>query len=214
MTNRDTPHSATTRATSPRSHAGYRSTGSRTLRQRWLLLGASLSVAILATASLADSIVLENSVINSSGRQISGGNFRSLTSLGEAIARPLEATGGNFVLHPGFIAKKKLGSPDPADVDTQPAELFNVLNSSFPNPFQSSTTVRFRLASSADTSVEVFDAAGRRIRVLYKGDIDAGAHELIWDGRSDRGDRVASGVYFARLVSGSFSDHTKIVLQR
>ena len=55
----------------------------------------------------------------------------------------------------------------------------------------------------------------RELGVLRaRGPVDAGAHELVWDGRDDAGHDVGSGVYLVRLSSGEQSFSRKIVLLR
>jgi hypothetical protein len=60
----------------------------------------------------------------------------------------------------------------------------------------------------------VYDLAGRRVSVLMEGPRDEGRYEAEWNGRSASGDRVASGVYFARLEVGGESVTRKVVLLR
>ncbi|HEU4928257.1 MAG TPA: hypothetical protein VFU38_00385 [Candidatus Krumholzibacteria bacterium] len=43
---------------------------------------------------------------------------------------------------------------------------------------------------------------------------EAGSHRIGWDGRSDNGTAVASGVYFCRMTVGSFSETRRMVLLR
>ena len=47
-------------------------------------------------------------------------------------------------------------------------------------------------------SVQVFDVRGRLVRSLHEGPLEAGPHDLAWDGRDDRGAALASGVYLVR----------------
>jgi flagellar hook assembly protein FlgD len=47
--------------------------------------------------------------------------------------------------------------------------------------------------------VEIFDAGGRRVRVLRDGPLPAGRHEAAWNGRDGKGAAVAAGVYFYAL---------------
>ncbi|MGH2571168.1 MAG: FlgD immunoglobulin-like domain containing protein, partial [bacterium] len=68
-----------------------------------------------------------------------------------------------------------------------------------PNPFAGRASISFALDQPGRASVDVFDAAGRRVAKLLDGERDAGAHVLSWSGRDDAGRRVASGVYFVRL---------------
>ena len=60
----------------------------------------------------------------------------------------------------------------------------------------------------------VHDVAGRLVSVVDEGPRDAGRYNTTWDGRSDGGSRVASGVYFARLTVGRSTVSRKLVLLR
>ncbi len=76
------------------------------------------------------------------------------------------------------------------------------LGDAWPNPFSGATTLPFGLREDAAVRLEIFDAAGRRVRTLFRGARGAGEYRVAWDGADDRGRPVASGVYFARLVAG------------
>jgi len=54
-------------------------------------------------------------------------------------------------------------------------------------------------ASWLRVSLRIYDIAGRTVRTLVNGRLDAGAHQRVWDGRGDSGQRVAAGIYFYRL---------------
>ncbi|HEU4930145.1 MAG TPA: T9SS type A sorting domain-containing protein, partial [Candidatus Krumholzibacteria bacterium] len=86
------------------------------------------------------------------------------------------------------------------------------LFANYPNPFNPSTTIRYRVASAGHVRLMVFDAAGRRIRVLVDDEQPAGAHDASFDGRDDAGRAIASGVYFYRLDAGGVSQTRKMVL--
>jgi flagellar hook assembly protein FlgD len=60
----------------------------------------------------------------------------------------------------------------------------------------------------------VVDVTGRVVRVLLDGEAPAGSNRVVWDGRSDAGDRLASGVYFFRLDAGEQSRTLKTTLLR
>jgi hypothetical protein len=72
-----------------------------------------------------------------------------------------------------------------------------------PNPFAESTELRFALAQSRDVRLSVLDVAGRRVQLLVEGPAPAGVTAVAWDGRDSLGRRVAPGVYFFRLESGT-----------
>ena len=58
------------------------------------------------------------------------------------------------------------------------------------------------------------DVGGRVVRTLVDGDRTGGIHSTVWDGRSDAGHEVASGVYFCRIEIGAWSSARKMVLVR
>lgn len=70
-----------------------------------------------------------------------------------------------------------------------------------PNPFNPKTTISFEIARAGSVELTVYDAAGRKVRTLVDGALGAGPHDVAWDGTDDTGQRVASGVYRARLKS-------------
>jgi flagellar hook assembly protein FlgD len=61
---------------------------------------------------------------------------------------------------------------------------------------------------------EGFDVRGSPVRTLVDGRREAGVHRMRWDGMDQRGVQVSSGVYFYRLITGSFKDTKKMVLLR
>ncbi len=64
---------------------------------------------------------------------------------------------------------------------------------------------------AADTSTKNgFDS--RQVRELVSGPQDRGAYRVVWDGHNDMGQAVASGVYFYKLVTGSFTDTKKMTI--
>jgi hypothetical protein len=87
-----------------------------------------------------------------------------------------------------------------------------------PNPFNPATTIPFTVPGSGGSSrnvvIAVYDVNGARVKTLASGALSAGRHEVRWNGRNERDENVASGVYFVRLSSGSFEDVRKIVLLR
>jgi hypothetical protein len=81
-----------------------------------------------------------------------------------------------------------------------------------PNPFNPSTSISYTLAAGAQVELAIYDARGRLVRTLVKGPRGAGQHTASWDGSSEDGLNVASGVYFYRLVVGDRSETRSVVL--
>jgi len=98
--------------------------------------------------------------------------------------------------------------------DSPPAPARTVLLGASPNPFNPRTAIRYELAREAKVRLAIHDAAGRRVRVLDEGRLPAGPHAADWDGRSDAGAVVPSGVYFCRLEAGECRQTVKLTLLR
>jgi hypothetical protein len=81
-----------------------------------------------------------------------------------------------------------------------------------PNPFNPSARIVFELPREADVTLEIFSADGRRVRELAAEAFPAGRHDISWHGRDDRGNAVASGIYFYRLRAGDETLTRKMVL--
>ena len=88
------------------------------------------------------------------------------------------------------------------------------LEGNYPNPFNPTTTIQFALPEDASVTLEVFDATGRLVSTLINGQLSAGRYESVWNGRSDAGSTVASGVYLYRLRAGTFVETKTMLLMK
>ena len=70
-----------------------------------------------------------------------------------------------------------------------------------PNPFRQTATVAFSLAQRGPVELAVFSVDGRRVRTLVNENREPGEYRLTWDGRDDRGQPMAAGVYYAHLAT-------------
>ena len=93
-----------------------------------------------------------------------------------------------------------------SEVPGLPAAL--VLSQNVPNPFNPETKINFALPAAGAVALRVYDVRGAVVRTLVAGELEPGYHEYLWDGRSDAGGRVPSGVYFYRLRTAE-GDHTR-----
>ncbi len=100
---------------------------------------------------------------------------------------------------------------DGGEVTRNNASGVTTMLGSRPNPYNQRTHVRFALGQSGQARVSIFDASGRRVRTLVDGSLDAGVHSLVWDGEDDRGSRLPSGVYWARIFDGVNESSAKLV---
>ena len=87
------------------------------------------------------------------------------------------------------------------------------LQQNVPNPFNPTTTIAFDVPLDAGlVTLAIYDVAGRLVRALVDEDLSPGYKSVSWDGRSQRGQMSASGVYFYRLTGNGFSATKKMVL--
>jgi hypothetical protein len=83
-----------------------------------------------------------------------------------------------------------------------------------PNPFNPQTTVSFSNPAAGRVRAAVYDLAGRELRVLHEGALDAGAQELVWQGRDGRGRALPTGVYLVRIETPRGTIARKVALLR
>ncbi len=90
------------------------------------------------------------------------------------------------------------------------------LEQNYPNPFNPETTIRYMLPASADgmpyVKLQIYNIRGQRVRTLVQEFQRAGEHSVVWDGRDDAGQTVASGIYLYRLSVAGFSQVKQMVL--
>lgn len=100
----------------------------------------------------------------------------------------------------------------------EPAALDNSLNGfalgqNFPNPFDESTEITFQVPEEVEVYFSIFDLNGHEVRG-FKGVYAEGTHSVTWDGRGEAGERVASGVYYIRMIARDFSATGKMIYMR
>jgi hypothetical protein len=86
-----------------------------------------------------------------------------------------------------------------------PSEFRLVQN--YPNPFNPATIIVFQIPEYSPVSLEVFDVTGRRVITLIDENLEAGYHEVTFDGS-----RLASGAYLYRMQAGDFVQTKKLML--
>jgi hypothetical protein len=109
-------------------------------------------------------------------------------------------TQGYFSRITGVLGVQSL--PDPIAMPTNLE-----LKSAYPNPFNASTMLTFTLPQPGEVSLTIFDAAGRPVSHLVQGHYQPGAYQVPFNGAA-----LPSGVYYARLNSGSYQASTNLTL--
>ncbi len=88
------------------------------------------------------------------------------------------------------------------------------LDQNYPNPFNPSTTIKFTVPVAGKVTLTVYNVVGQKIATLINGNVTAGSHTRVWNGKDSAGNQVASGVYFYKLTAEKFSATEKMILMK
>ncbi len=140
-----------------------------------------------------------------SGVSYSAGNSSVITSMTGGSVFGISGESGTSVFS-GYhsFGHGLLSSVSPSLVKT-PVEF--ALYQNYPNPFNPSTTIDYQLAAGGHVSLKVYDAIGREVAELEDGEKVAGRYSATFTAGS-----FATGIYFARLISGENTQLKKMVL--
>ncbi len=83
------------------------------------------------------------------------------------------------------------------------------LDNNYPNPFNSSTTIRYELPSRSHVVLKIYNLLGQEVATLVDGEKSAGRYELSWEAGG-----FASGMYFYQLQAGEVMLTEKLILLR
>ncbi len=81
------------------------------------------------------------------------------------------------------------------------------LRQNYPNPFNPATNISFNLPRKSFVSLSIYNLLGQKIETVISQEMEAGYHNLNWNGAN-----VASGLYFYRIKTESFSETKKMLL--
>jgi hypothetical protein len=79
-------------------------------------------------------------------------------------------------------------------------ELCTGLDQNFPNPFSSSTTIRFRVAAPGNVTIKIFNIYGQEVRDLMQSHMEPGDYSVQFNGSN-----LPQGIYYCRLITASGS---------
>ena len=88
------------------------------------------------------------------------------------------------------------------------------LLSNFPNPFNSSTIIKYQLNDKNYVRLNIFDVTGNAVFELVNKYQKEGTHSMVWRGINDRGMTLPSGIYFNHIQIGDYSISIKMLLIR
>jgi len=87
----------------------------------------------------------------------------------------------------------------------------SVLHQNYPNPFNPQTTITYESRTSGYAVLKITDILGRKIRTLVDGFVQAGPHEIMWNGKNADGESVVSGIYIYTLSVNEFHGSRKLL---
>lgn len=138
-------------------------------------------------------------------------NIEGATELGFDPAHTDFYNDGLFV-RPAHLTGAQVQIGGFTDTPTAPPSRSRL--SAAPNPFNPHTTVAFAIDVDGPVHLTIVDPAGRAVRMLVRALLPAGDHRITWDGLSDAGRPLPSGIYFAVLEAGREHAMRKLTLIR
>ena len=88
------------------------------------------------------------------------------------------------------------------------------LSQNYPNPFNPETKISFTIPKAGDVTIKIYDIQGREVTTLVNASMNAGTHEVVWNGTNASGVRVASGMYVYTMKSQDRVLSKKMVLMK
>ncbi|NOR73950.1 MAG: T9SS type A sorting domain-containing protein [Draconibacterium sp.] len=92
------------------------------------------------------------------------------------------------------------------------ARNFDELLSVFPNPFNTSTSILYKVAENSKINLTIYNLFGQKIRELVNEDKLEGTHSVVWDGRDENGSLATNGLYFCRIVKNEKETQMKRII--
>ena len=109
---------------------------------------------------------------------------------------------GDFEIDEALVAN----SDGYIDVNVYDAMSYSI-SSIYPNPFNPETTIEYIIPTDEMVSVSIYDLNGRMVTSLSNGVQSAGYHSVVWNASE-----MPTGLYFVKLVAGSYRETQKIML--
>ena len=88
------------------------------------------------------------------------------------------------------------------------------LSQNYPNPFNPTTTIKYSIPKLSFVTIKIYDLLGCEVATLVNEEKPAGTYEIEFNGHSDEGQNLTSGVYFYKLRAGNYVETKKMILLR
>lgn len=127
-----------------------------------------------------------------------------------ALAGPVSMTVTNVSGELGSALSFEIGDAFLGTDDVTIIDEFALANN-FPNPFNPSTQINYTVAQPGDVSIVVYDILGQEVATLINGYHTPNMYNVKWFGMNNDGNQVATGIYYYKMVSGSFIETKKMM---
>jgi len=89
----------------------------------------------------------------------------------------------------------------------------HTLSQNYPNPFNPNTSIKFSIPKTGKVRIEVYNIKGQLVNSLVDSEVmNPGEYNIKWNGTDNSGQKVATGLYIARLTTGDFMKSIKMNL--
>ncbi|MBM4399093.1 MAG: T9SS type A sorting domain-containing protein [Candidatus Cloacimonetes bacterium] len=121
----------------------------------------------------------------------------------------VDLNGSSQMFGPKMVTVGNIDTPPPL----QPIIVETALLDAYPNPFGSTTSIRYALKTSTDVKLEIYNIKGQLVKTLENlPNKAAGTYQKVWDGNDLNGRPVSSGIYYYRMTSGKFTASKKVIV--
>jgi hypothetical protein len=170
-----------------------------------------------ATVMQSHGFYLESSVVGGGQYSASSANYRHMGTAWQTASTLLNGLNGtNYKADIGYWQPWNIGHflyvEEDKHEDIKP--LTFALMPNYPNPVKSMTTIKYSLPEETEVCLKIFNIMGQQVNTFRQGKQPAGQHQIHWNCRDERGQRVSAGVYIYRLEAGVVSDTKKMVVIR
>ena len=91
-----------------------------------------------------------------------------------------------------------------------------MLKQNYPNPFNPATTISFSTTESTEnTEISIYNIKGQKVKTLIDEKLEAGNHQVVWNGKDEKNKSVSSGIYFYKMECGDkYTGFKKMILMK
>lgn len=155
-------------------------------------------------------------VINSNLEALTSGNG-SIVKITFEKNNQTTTGNANFRLS-GIILSDKNGKSVTVDTtkeftNEQEVDNDNLLQN-YPNPFNPVTTISYKIESTSNVKLTIYDMAGRVVKKLVEENQTEGTYSVVWNSTNSSNQEVASGTYFYQLLVSGKATVKKLLLQK